>query len=298
MKKVIEINITDYISVFLNNLLVKSDNGNITIPLKQIETLILNNSRSNVSVSLISNIIKEDINFIICDEKHLPIASIIRINGNYDNSRFIKQLSWTNEFKAKIWKEIIKLKIQNSFNLLQELDLFKTIDDCKKFLEYRNNVLEGDLTNREGHAAKVYFNLLFGKNFDRRSENKINHALNYGYSILLSYISRCLISSGLDNRVSIWHNSKFNSLALACDLIEPFRSQVDYLVYKMYINEEQGSLDNFKEGLFNLLDMKVSFNGKMIKFQKMISQFIHNFEKLNYQDFIADFIKWEECELS
>lgn len=296
MKKVIEINLTDYISVFLGNLLIKNQTGRITIPLNQIETIILNNPRCNISVTLISEIVKNDINFIICDQKMMPTASIIRINGNYNNNEFVKQLEWTDDYKYKLWAKIVKLKIQNSFNLLQELNLFEDEEKKKKFLEYRDKVELNDKTNREGHAAKVYFNLLFGQNFNRREENKLNIALNYGYSILLSYISRTLISAGLDNRLSIWHNVKVNPLALACDLMEPFRSQVDFLVYKMYVLNKNSEIENFKEALFDLLDLKVSFNGKMSKFQKVISNFIHNFQKMEFQEFIADFIEWDKCE--
>ena len=31
--------------------------------------------------------------------------------------------------------------------------------------QYQENVESGDRTNREGHAAKVYFNALFGMDF-------------------------------------------------------------------------------------------------------------------------------------
>ena len=39
------------------------------------------------------------------------------------------------------------------------------IEEYTKLQEYENKVEVGDETNREGHAAKVYFNLLFGKKF-------------------------------------------------------------------------------------------------------------------------------------
>ena len=47
-----------------------------------------------------------------------------------------------------------------------------------------------DSSNREGHAAKVYFNALFGLDFTRSEDNVINAALNYGYGILLSCFNR------------------------------------------------------------------------------------------------------------
>ena len=46
-----------------------------------------------------------------------------------------------------------------------------------------------DATNREGHAAKVYFNAVFGMAFTRSQESAWNSALDYGYTILLSAAS-------------------------------------------------------------------------------------------------------------
>ncbi len=37
-----------------------------------------------------------------------------------------------------------------------------------------------DESSREGHAAKVYFNGLFGMDFSRNADNLTNAALNYG----------------------------------------------------------------------------------------------------------------------
>ena len=37
------------------------------------------------------------------------------------------------------------------------------------------------MSNREGHAAKVYFNALFGMEFTRALSTPENAALNYGY---------------------------------------------------------------------------------------------------------------------
>ena len=61
---------------------------------------------------------------------------------------------------------------------------------------YINEIEIGDASNREGHAAKVYFNALFGKDFTRTEENSINAALNYGYGIILSAFNREIVSNG------------------------------------------------------------------------------------------------------
>ena len=59
-----------------------------------------------------------------------------------------------------------------------------------KLMQYAEEIETFDMTNREAHAAKVYFNSLFGKEFSRDDVNSINAALNYGYGILLSNFNK------------------------------------------------------------------------------------------------------------
>ena len=90
----------------------------------------------------------------------------------------------------------------------------------------------GDVTNREGHAAKVYFNALFGKEFTRTAENSINAALNYGYSLILSAVNREIVANGYITQLGLFHDNMFNQFNLGSDLMEPFRPVVDYMVRK------------------------------------------------------------------
>ena len=60
-----------------------------------------------------------------------------------------------------------------------------------------------DKSNREGHAAKVYFNALFGKSFSRNDECPINAALNYGYSIVLSVFKPRNYSKRISHTIGI-----------------------------------------------------------------------------------------------
>ena len=71
--------------------------------------------------------------------------------------------------------------------------------EAQMLYEYITQIEFGDATNREGHAAKVYFNALFGLDFTRTAENSINAALNYGYSLLLSTCARETALNGLYN---------------------------------------------------------------------------------------------------
>lgn len=86
----------------------------------------------------------------------------------------------------------------------------------------------GDATNREGHAAKVYFNALFGMEFSRGAgEGPVNAALNYGYSLLLSAFNREVTACGYLTQLGLFHDNVFNHFNLSCDLMEPFRPLVD-----------------------------------------------------------------------
>ena len=59
---------------------------------------------------------------------------------------------------------------------------------------------------RQGHAAKVYFNALFGMEFTRTADNLVNAALNYGYSIILSIFNREVVAGGYMTQFGLFHD--------------------------------------------------------------------------------------------
>ena len=95
--------------------------------------------------------------------------------------------------------------------------------------------------------------------FFRSQDNYINAALNYGYGILLSAFSREVICNGYCTQFGIFHDNIFNPLNLACDLMEPFRPFVDYIVHKM--NPTQFEHDE-KVLLVQVLNRQVQIAGK------------------------------------
>ena len=66
--------------------------------------------------------------------------------------------------------------------------LFFGLSEADKLFVYLEEMEFNDVSNREGHAAKVYFNAMFGKGFSRTDENPVNAALNYGYNIILACV--------------------------------------------------------------------------------------------------------------
>lgn len=126
-------------------------------------------------------------------------------------------------------------------------------------LTYMEEVQLADVSNREGHAAKVYFNALFGMDFTRSADNAINAALNYGYSLILSAFNREVSSNGYLTQLGIFHNNMFNHYNLSCDIMEPFRILVDRMVYDMKpVNFDK----NEKHFMWSLLDNRVMIDGQ------------------------------------
>ena len=125
--------------------------------------------------------------------------------------------------------------------------------------EYTGQIELADATNREGHAAKVYFNALFGMDFTRSADIPINAALNYGYSMILSAFNREVCANGYLTQLGIFHDNMFNHFNLSSDLMEPFRVLVDRMVYRMQPTEF-GKEESMKCG--NYWIKKVEIDGQ------------------------------------
>ncbi len=117
--------------------------------------------------------------------------------------------------------------------------------------------------------------------------------LNYGYAILLSYLSRSIVKKGLDNRISIFHKSFNNHFALACDLMEPFRPMVDYLVHKFYLENKCLLLTTLKAEIIKLFTKKIKINDQFDYFNNAIDKTIDSVIKnMNIPNIHIDYDKF------
>ena len=131
-----------------------------------------------------------------------------------------------------------------------------------QILEFAKEILNGDKTNREAHAAKVYFNLLMGTSFSRGNENiLLNSALDYGYAVLRSYIARACVGYGLNTQIGIHHKNELNNFNLADDFIEAFRPSIDlWTAQNVSLKDEFSS--EIRRKLVDLLNYEVIIAGK------------------------------------
>ncbi len=202
----------------------------VKIHIDEIETLVIESTAVSLTVALLSELTKKKVKVIFCDEKRNPSSELVSYYGCHDTSAKIRnQIAWTDGIKEAVWTAIVSEKIRNQARHLRDMEK----PEASMLDQYVEEIELGDVTNREGHAAKVYFNALFGKDFTRTEENSINAALNYGYSLLLSTFNREVVSNGYITQLGLFHDNMFNPFNFASDLMEPFRPIVDRKVIKI-----------------------------------------------------------------
>ena len=196
------------------------------ILLDEIALLIIENNTVSMTGCLLSALVEKKIKVVLCDDKRSPQAELVSYYGAHNDSYKIKQqICWGEDLRKMIWTSIIREKISNQSKLLLKYNNSEQANMLKKYVD---DLVPGDITNREGHAAKVYFNALFGMSFTRSDEeNIINVVLNYGYALLLSAFNREIVANGYLTQLGLGHDNQFNHFNLSCDLMEPFRIIID-----------------------------------------------------------------------
>ncbi|ACL77410.1 type II CRISPR-associated endonuclease Cas1 [Ruminiclostridium cellulolyticum] len=254
-----------------NNLWVEQSDG-FSIPIDDINTIVLDSADVTITSALLSKLAEEDIALYSCDGKHTPNGVLLPFSCHSRQYKIVKtQINLSAPFKKRCWQRVVQQKIENQAFCLNILEL-KGRDEL---INLSKSVLSGDSTNVEAHAAKYYFSVLF-TNFKRGMQDNTNYALNYGYSILRGAVARTIASYGFIPSIGIHHRSELNNFNLADDFIEPFRPIVDMWV-KQNINEDTLLTPKHKLNLISLLGYECVFEGKIISIRSAIEKVISSF---------------------
>lgn len=255
----------------------------------EMATLMIESTEVSITAALLAELIKNKVKVVFCDDKRLPTSELVPYYGSHDVSAKIKQqIAWSEQIKGEVGTEIIRAKIKMQAGLLERFGL----QGAELLRRYTDELQFKDLTNREGHAAKVYFNSLFGMDFTRAGSGNINAALNYAYTVLLAACSREITANGYLTGLGLIHDNVFNYFNLGSDLMEPLRILVDRMVYGMW---EEGKLESFsvevKHELLSFLQKEVFVDNKKMYFNYAVKQYCKSvFDALNEKD--ISLIKW------
>lgn len=263
----------------------------VKIHLGEIGVLLVENTAVSLTASLLAELTKRKVKVIFCDEKRNPTSELISLYGSHDTSNKVrKQIAWKEQTKEAVWTEIVTEKIRKQKELLLMLE---KEEEANQLTSYLQEMQWNDATNREGHAAKVYFNALFGMDFTRTADTLVNAALNYGYSILLSAFNREVNAGGYMTQLGLFHDNMFNPFNFSSDLMEPFRVLVDQKVFHTKWNEF-GHEEKMK--LVDLLNQEVEIDGKVQYVGNAVKIYCKSvFDALNEND--SSLIRFYKIEL-
>lgn len=204
------------------------------IALADIHAVIIHAHGVTWSTSLVARLAETGAPIVFCGLNHSPIAVTLPLEGHHaQGARMQAQWSASKPLAKQLWRRIVSAKIEMQGALLAA----HGIPGAEAFPHIARRVSSGDRENLEAQAARRYWPLLMGRTFRRdRDSGGVNALLNYGYAILRATCARSVVAAGLHPTIGIQHASRGNALALADDLVEPFRPLVDALALRL-VNE-------------------------------------------------------------
>lgn len=264
------------LSLKLNNLIINKGEGDIWIPLDDISTIVIDNLHISLTARMLSTLAEKNIAVFLSNKEHLPIGFFSSFDNHSRMSKTIGyQIEKNKEYYNLFWKLIVESKIANQQKVLTKLEFGDEIVVQLKTLS--EEVRDGDTTNREAHAAKIYFNTLMDSTFSRGNDSiLLNSGLDYGYTIVRAYMARCCVGYGLNTQLGIHHCNEYNRFNLVDDLIEPVRPFVDFYMFHLLQDEDYFTQEHRRKAV-NMLNHKVIYNSKKMFLCNMLEEYIEQF---------------------
>lgn len=276
MFRSVAVNNGERISVKDNWLIVNSVNGESRIPVEDLYAVVIDNQQAVVTVPALWKLTSVGAHILICDDKHRPVSVVLPQNTHFHPLTVIrKQIALTDAFKDELWDRIAAQKIKNQAEVLRLCGGER--EKVERLKELSQEVKNGDVGNREGIAAKMFFREMYGSAFVRMNDDAINAALNYGYAIIRSAFCKTLTGYGFNCVLGIHHISESNPFNLADDLMEPLRPFVD-----MWVDDNIESLvseltKEHRNKLISLVNDVAVIDGKRMRIRNAIDRYVRSF---------------------
>ncbi len=177
------------------------------------------------------------------------------------------RLSLQEDFRLAFSRSLVLRKLGAMRDLLSEVlslrtDLTSTLRRALLRIEEGRGKAEGaqsveSLRGHEGAASAAYFEALsrlFPAGLSFRGRNRrpprdpVNAMLSLCYTLLHWEMVREIELAGLDPYIGFYHDFDYGRESLACDLVEPWRPEVDRLVWRLFAEEGFSRRHFRKEG--------------------------------------------------
>ncbi|NIA68491.1 type II CRISPR-associated endonuclease Cas1 [Pelagibius litoralis] len=205
------------------------------IPLDDIAAVVIHAHGITYSNSLLVALAEKNCCLVVCGRNHAPVSVAWPLNGHHrQGARMRAQWLAGKPLQKQLWQRIVVAKIENQAAILEAVG-----GRSGGVAALAAKVRSGDPENVEAQAARRYWPLLLGVDFRRdRTGGAPNAMLNYGYTVIRAVTARAVVAAGLHPTIGLHHRNRGNDMALADDLMEPFRPFVDVCVKRLV---EQGA---------------------------------------------------------
>ena len=267
------------LSIESGNLVIKDDEHKFKFSLSDTDSIVFEGEQFTLTAPVLGALAKHKIATLFCDEYYMPLAILLPYRQTALGVEVLKsQISWSDAFKASLWRLIIELKILNQTEVLSYYGY-----NTSYMERYIGFVGLNDKHNFEAKSARHYWKELFhGIRREQESLDIRNQALNYAYAICRSMLARDLSAGGFNCALGIWHDNQYNAYNLADDLIEPFRPIIDMAIKKLLeCRDDEYISPELKRLIIAIFDEEyVNYNQTLSSIRKVSKLYIIDFKRV------------------
>lgn len=212
-------------------LAVDSSDGEVgRIGLDDVDAVLVASPGLMWSNAALAELAERQVPVMVLGQNFNPVAVMLPLNGHFEQAhRFRAQADAALPLRKQAWATLVRHKIAAQAEALERVG-----EPSERLRRLAVSVRSGDPDNREAQAAQAYWPLLMNKAFRRdRDAAGANALLNYGYAVLRAATARAIVAAGLHPSLSVHHRSGGDALALADDMMEPFRPTIDLTVRRL-----------------------------------------------------------------
>jgi len=217
------------LSVRLEQLVIeRCEDETVTVPLEELAVVVVSHPAVTFTHAVLAGLAGRGGAFVVCDDRHLPVGMILPLQSHHlQSERFGHQAAASQPTQKRLWQQLVKAKVKAQGHVLKELR-----GDDEGLIALAARVRSGDPDNVESRAARRYWPALFRDPAFRRNRDgdDYNRYLNYGYAVLRAVVARAICAAGLHPSLGLHHHNRYDTFALASDLMEPLRPLVDKAV--------------------------------------------------------------------
>ena len=234
-----------------------------TLPIEDLGVVIVDDVRATYTQSVFLSLLQAGATVLVTGRDHLPAGMMLPLDAHHvQTERHRAQVENSAPVRKRAWQAIVRAKIVQQAAVLSHFN-----GSHGGLAPMARRVRSGDPDNLEAQAAQRYWPRLFGKSFRRdRSAEGVNALLNYGYAVVRAAVARGVVAAGLIPSLGVHHRHRGNPFCLADDLLEPYRSFVDWRVRQM-VGEGEESVPALAErqtraALLSLFNETVHVGGR------------------------------------